>query len=718
MTIAEAIAVAEARSLLWHVTDKPAGLQPWDKVRWAKLLRRHAHNLQSAGIQIPSPDDAIAAYHRHPRFLADLQKWTAEWSEIAAQYHAPHPLTIALQCLSQWHPQITLYSETLQAINRGKKLTEANLELLIKAMKLDHDLLRLAKLPLPDVDELIDYYHRQTLKAGSINVDLTLDKTWIAATFKYDPGLQPAIKYLAKLVGSSKPWNPTKKCWQFPARSLSTVIQYLPDAQIDPALQCKLLEQRDRAQRIAALRQQAIAALDSTLTNGGQLFRHQVEGARLIAERPVIVADDMGLGKTIMSLAVAKAFKAIARCPVIAIVPASLKDNWKREAELVGVEIEVYSWAKIPAPPEVDFVAIADEAHFAQAGGKTARGKKFLDLTTSDRCIAAIPMTGTPMKNGRPIELLPLLQAIAHPIAENVRGYELRYCAAGYKSIPVRNSDGMTRSVWDNSGAANMDDLHRQIKGSMLRRHKSQCLDLPEKMRVLRPVELSPAAAKRYRDEFAESQARYLQRVAAGEISGDSEAMVELAHLRHAASHAKIETAIALAEEAIAQNQSIVLFTEFATTANELDHELRSRNHQTVLLTGATKQSDRQSLVDQFQSGAAPVFIGTIRAGGVGLTLTQSSIVVLVDRPWTPGDAEQAEDRCYRIGTKSNVLALWLQCGELDRRVDAVLAKKSDVIELVLQGKRKTLRGVTDPRKAAKAIADTIFKAPVPHNTI
>lgn len=712
MTIAAAIAYTESRQLLWYAQDKPTGLDPWDKVRWARILASCSFDLAQSRIVIPTPTQAIAAYHNSPQFLSDLATWTATWQQTAATYPAPPSLTIALLCLSQWHPSVVQYSEMLVAIARRQPVTETSIRSIIGLMQSsDRDLLRLAKLAVPDAEECILFYHHQALRSQSSRISLHLDNNWIAASFDFDPSLQESVKALAKQLGSSKPWNPSKRQWQLPLRSLTTVLRHLPDASIDPALQCKVLAQRQRADQIAALRQQAIAALDTHLPDGRPLFHHQIEGSRIVAAQPTIVADDMGLGKTIMALIVAKAFRAIADLDILVIAPASLKHNWQREADLVGVPIAVCSWAKIPDPPERDFVLIADEAHYAQSGGRTARGKKFLDLATCDRAIATIPITGTPMKNGRPIEMLPLLQAIAHPIAEDVRRYETRYCAAKNKEITIRGGD--KRSVWDNKGASNMDELHRLVKNSLLRRYKSDCLDLPPKLRSLRPVELSAAADRRYRDEFAELQRNYHERVAAGEISGDSEAMVQLAHLRHAASHAKIETAIALAEEAIAQRQSIVLFTEFATTAVELNEALRS--HGTVLLTGKTPKPERQAIVDRFQSGEAPIFIGTIRAGGVGLTLTRSSIVVLIDRPWSPGDAEQAEDRCHRIGTTANVYAIWLQLGELDERVDQVLANKSDVINLVLAGKRKTLRGVKDPRKIAKAIADSVFKLPANH---
>jgi SNF2 family DNA or RNA helicase len=115
---------------------------------------------------------------------------------------------------------------------------------------------------------------------------------------------------------------------------------------------------------------------------------------------------------------------------------------------------------------------------------------------------------------------------------------------------------------------------------------------------------------------------------------------------------------------------------------------------------------ERQAIVDRFQGGQSDVFVGTIKAGGVGLTLTAANHVILLDRPWTPGDAEQAEDRLHRIGQGEMVNAIWLQHGAVDQAIDALLEAKQERIELVLRGKRKTLRGLSSPLELAKQLLE------------
>lgn len=186
-------------------------------------------------------------------------------------------------------------------------------------------------------------------------------------------------------------------------------------------------------------------------------------------------------------------------------------------------------------------------------------------------------------------------------------------------------------------------------------------------------------------------------------MSGDAEALATLGVLRRIGSEYKAGPAIELAQELLEQGQQVVIFTEFLESAHQISAALGGE-----LLTGETPTDERQALVDRFQAGRSKVFTGTIRAGGVGITLTAASYVILVDRPWTPGDAEQAEDRCNRIGQTQTVNALWLQYGQIDSAIDTLLQQKSDRIELVLKGKRKTLRGLGSPAELAKELLEIL----------
>ena len=152
------------------------------------------------------------------------------------------------------------------------------------------------------------------------------------------------------------------------------------------------------------------------------------------------------------------------------------------------------------------------------------------------------------------------------------------------------------------------------------------------------------------------------------------------------------------------QDQQVVVFTEFKESA-KIIHERFSGCAE--LLTGDTSQKDRQEACNRFQSGQSKVFVGTIKAGGVGITLTSASNVILVDRPWTPGDAEQAEDRCHRIGQSQSVFSYWLQLDMIDHKIDQLIEEKQVLIEKVLAGKIKTFR-VDSVSELAKELLDIL----------
>jgi len=169
----------------------------------------------------------------------------------------------------------------------------------------------------------------------------------------------------------------------------------------------------------------------------------------------------------------------------------------------------------------------------------------------------------------------------------------------------------------------------------------------------------------------------------------------------------KVPAAIEYTAELLEQGQAVVIFTEYLESAKAL-YKALSEIACCEILTGETKQEERQAIIDRFQSGTSKIFIGTIKAGGVGVTLTAANQVILVDRPWIPGDAEQAEDRCYRIGQNNTVNAYWIQLGVIDEAIDSLLAEKRDRIELVLKGKRKTLRGLSKPAELAKELLEIL----------
>ena len=215
-------------------------------------------------------------------------------------------------------------------------------------------------------------------------------------------------------------------------------------------------EALEKAQAISSLIGEE---LDAPLSNGWTLREYQKAGVEWLLShgkdkiyRGGILADQMGLGKTLIALVAAKKLQQKTNCAIFVIAPVSLQETWLRTAAIVEVQIECSSnaYQKIPTPLDSkEYLLIADEAHSFQ-DTKSKRTEKFLELAQHPNCIAVWALTGTPLKNGRPNNLYPLLVAIDHPLAANKSNYQKTYCNAHYKSVGKK-------SIWDVSGASHLD---------------------------------------------------------------------------------------------------------------------------------------------------------------------------------------------------------------------------------------------------------------------
>ena len=556
--------------------------------------------------------------------------------------------------------------------------------------------------------------------------DAEPDSSKIAVYSPYDPtGERQRI--CKSIPGYS--FDRYDKSWHFPKDAIIQVLETFPEEEYwwkDDRLKVWYKEEKQRQEKEEKQQQLEEKArqkqeqkeqsqfnqatklykpkIDEPLANGWQLRNYQKEAVDWLINRQRggiyqggILADDMGLGKTIEALFAAKLLYVHHQCHVFVVCPVSLIENWQREAERVGVAIEIFSnhYRKIPQPISTPYIAIADEAHYFQ-NPKSARTKKIKELVLDENCIASWLLTGTPIKNGSPINLYPLLEMCQHKLAQDKKHYIDRYCA------PVHRKYGK-QSFWDITGAAHLDELSAETKDVILRRTKKECLtELPDKMRSYKAIELESKDKKAYQKKFKELLADYRRRAKAGKVDGAAEALVTLNYLRKLNSEYKVPTAIALIEELLEQGQQVVVFSEFVESAKALYKAFEGMSE---LLIGETK--DRQGAIDRFQAGESKLFIGTIKAGGVGITLTAASNVILIDRPWTPGDAKQAEDRCYRLGQENAVFVNWLRLGLVDESIDKLLVEKQRNIDLVLAGKNQA----QTKTKSDKEFAEELLKS-------
>jgi SNF2 family DNA or RNA helicase len=437
------------------------------------------------------------------------------------------------------------------------------------------------------------------------------------------------------------------------------------------------------------------AGLEAPLADGRRLFAHQRAAVRwLLARRGALLADAMGLGKTLTALAAARAMVRAADCRIVVIAPAGLHAHWRQEAAALELQIQLLSWARLPLElPSAGTVLIADEAHYAQTLS-AARTQAFLRLSRHPRLRASWLLSGTPMKNGRPAQLFPLLAAIAHPLARDQRAFEERYCQGHW-----RESGGVRH--WQAQGATHLEELHRLTRPLLLHRRKEACLDLPPKNRFLLPLVLGPAEALGFQTRLQRLVEEYRRRAAAGLVRRDAEVLAVLTGLRQIAAEYKLPAAASLIQPLLARDEPVVVFSAFVAAAQLLQARLGG-----ALLTGRQRPAERQALVDRFQAGETPLLICTFGAGGLGFNLQRARHVVLLERPWTPGDAEQAEDRCHRIGMGAALACHWLQLGVADQLVDGLIASKAERIALVLQRRPMALQRQPLPRMVRRLLEE------------
>jgi SNF2 family DNA or RNA helicase len=364
-----------------------------------------------------------------------------------------------------------------------------------------------------------------------------------------------------------------------------------------------------------------------------------------------------------------------ADCRLVVLAPAGLHRHWRTEAASLALVPELVSWARIPEQlPEAGCVLLVDEAHFAQNLG-SARTQAFLRLARHPRLRAIWLLSGTPMRNGRPAQLFPMLAAIGHPLARDQRAFEERYCQGHWQERAGRRH-------WSCQGASRLEELQRLVRPLVLHRQKQQCLDLPVKQRRFHPVRLEAPQALGFEHRLQERVEEYRRRAARGEVRRDAEVLALLTALRQIASDHKLPAAATLVRSWLAERESVVVFTAFVATARRLQAHFAGEV-EALLLTGAVPARQRQSLVDRFQAGGPPLLIATYGTAALGYTLHRARRVLLIERPWTPGDAEQAEDRCHRIGMAGTLVCHWLQLGAADQLVDGVIASKADRIAQV-----------------------------------
>jgi SWI/SNF-related matrix-associated actin-dependent regulator 1 of chromatin subfamily A len=433
---------------------------------------------------------------------------------------------------------------------------------------------------------------------------------------------------------------------------------------------------------------------------GWKAFNHQEDGIKfLLKNKKCILADDMGLGKTYQSIVAALECGAER---VLIICPSSLKINWMREVQnfcddvsiisgnywnpdrftIVNYDIlknfhtvkernkEYEDWELMRDIVEFNpDLLILDEAHYVK-NHKSKRGAILKDLSKNFGCERVWLLTGTPIAN-RPMDYYNLLSIIDSPITNNWVHYAKTYC------------DGMRfkkggRYIWVTKGASNLDELASKTKRTILRRKKEDVLDLPEKL--ITPVYLELENVDGYKSVWED----YLEkRRVEGKKGNPARDLVEMTLLRTFIAMETVPYSIEKAEEALELNKKVIIFCNFN---DEMDAFIRHFGNKCVCVRGGMSDKQKQLSVDRFQEDdSCQVFVGQIKAAGVGLTLTEAEIVIMNSLDWVPGNHEQAEDRAYRIGQKETVNIYYMLMDDtIDTLVWDILNEKKKIIGTIM----------------------------------
>jgi SWI/SNF-related matrix-associated actin-dependent regulator 1 of chromatin subfamily A len=393
---------------------------------------------------------------------------------------------------------------------------------------------------------------------------------------------------------------------------------------------------------------------------------HQKEAIqKLVENKKFILADDMGLGKT--TTTIIAALEANTK-KVLIICPATLKINWKREIEnysdksiyiaegknfstesdYVIINYDIIKNFHDPKKKEESQILLAnfdlviiDEAHYIK-NGQAQRTKLINDFVKNiDRLWL---LTGTPMTS-RPMDYFNLLSLVDSPVSKNWMAYAIRYCS-GYQF----NVGG--RKIWNITGASNLDELRERTSSTILRRLKENVLDLPDK--IITPVYLR-LKSKEYEEVMGEYYDWYDKNP--DESKSLTVQFSKLTKIRQIIANEKVTQTIELIENIIEQDKKVIVFCNFTESLNRIAEHFGKA---AVKLDGSMSKAGRQHSVDEFQENPkVKIFVGNIKAAGVGITLTAAEAVIMNDLSFLPSDHAQSEDRAYRYGQKNNVLVYY-----------------------------------------------------------
>ena len=444
-----------------------------------------------------------------------------------------------------------------------------------------------------------------------------------------------------------------------------------------------------------------------------------------------ILADDMGLGKTLQSLAwiAYEKEQGRARKPILVVAPTSLMYNWQEEAKKFTPDLKILllhghdrkerfeniqesdviltTYPLLARDQETllshDYYAlILDEAQNIK--NPRAKATQILHQMKAEHRLC---LTGTPMENH-----LGELWSLFH------------FLQPGLLSTSKEFNQFYRKEIEKNDNHNRQNALMRRLKPFMLRRTKEEvATELPPKTEFIRKAEFGKKQAKLY-EAVRMSMNKKVRDIIAKQGIAKSQIIIldALLKMRQVCCHpellkmeqaqnveesAKLDMLMEMLPEMIEEGRKILLFSSFTTMLAKISERLNAHDIAHVELTGKTQK--RADVIKKFQTEDIPIFLISLKAGGVGLNLTEADTVIHFDPWWNPAAEQQASDRAHRIGQDKPVFVYKL-----------IMANSIEekILELQ-QRKQKIADGIFDPQQAKESVQITqseiqdIFNMPI-----
>ncbi len=405
-------------------------------------------------------------------------------------------------------------------------------------------------------------------------------------------------------------------------------------------------------------------------------YPYQKEGIRFgLDKHRLLIGDEPGLGKTLQSIGIVDTADAY---PALVICPSSLKINWQREFEkFTDKRALVLDNASRTAWP---YFLQMGMFHVAIVNYESLRKYFVWDISKKTGFRLKDVVFNDAIKVFRSV-IIDESHRVKDPSAQQTiftrgiaDGKQWRILLSGTPVVNraedlvsqlsimgrLQEFGGRAKFLADYGENDNLDNLSTQLYDRcMIRREKSKVLtQLPDKTRTdiivsisnREEYDLAQADLAEYLRQYTECTDRDIRR------KMRMEALVKFMTLRSLSAKGKVKQAIDFTRTFLANGRPLILFCSL----HEIVDELCRVFPEAVRVTGRDSAAAKQAAVDAFQNGNSPLIICSIKAAGVGLTLTASSNVAFLELPWTYADCCQCEDRAHRIGQRDNVTCYYL----------------------------------------------------------